>query len=124
MCSHGLGTNGCSRRLSKRTICCSTRGGHDVAPDDKKLAAKLGLGKARTDSATQCLKELHCLPTHLSMECKVLVRVFKSLNKQATGYLKSMFQRLSIASDIEYEVSFQRISLIKQETSDNMSDKV
>ena len=40
------------------------------------LAAELVPGKARMDSATQCLEDLHWLPIHLRVEYKVLVTVF------------------------------------------------
>ena len=57
------------------------------------MAAKLVLGRVRTDSGTQCLKELHWLPIKLRVEYKILTTVYKCLNNQAPTYLKSMLKR-------------------------------
>ena len=55
------------------------------------MAAKFVLGRTKYNSATQCLKTLHWLPIRLRIEYKILVMVYKCLQKQAPGYLVNLF---------------------------------
>ena len=48
------------------------------------------LNKKARDSATECLKELHWLPIQQRIDFKILVLVFKSLNKQVPKYLQEL----------------------------------
>ena len=47
------------------------------------LAARAVLGRKAHESSTRCLKQLHWLPIHLTIEHKVLGLVFKALKDTA-----------------------------------------
>ena len=59
----------------------------------QNLAAKVIMGRDKSDSATQCLKDLHWLPIHLRIQYKILVTVFKCMHNQAPGYLINMLHK-------------------------------
>ena len=48
------------------------------------------LNKKTRDSATEFLKELHWLPIQQRIDFKILILVFKSLNKQTPKYLQEL----------------------------------
>ena len=56
----------------------------------QNIGAKIILNKKRRDSATKCLKELHWLPIQQRIDLKILVLLFKSLNKQTPKYLQEL----------------------------------
>ena len=56
----------------------------------ENIGAKMILNKKPRDSATECLKELHWLTIQQRIDSKILVLVFKSLNKQTPKYLQEL----------------------------------
>ena len=48
------------------------------------------LGRRKYDSAMDCLKALHWLPVKYRINFNICTLVFKCLNKQAPGYLRSL----------------------------------
>ena len=60
----------------------------------QNFAAKVVLGKKKSDSSTACLRELQWLPVKVRIEYKVLLLVFKALNGMAPEYLSNLISRL------------------------------
>ena len=55
-----------------------------------KHQSKMILNKKPRDSTTECFKEFHWLPIQQRIVFKILILVFKSLNKQAPKYLQEL----------------------------------
>ena len=53
----------------------------------QNLAAKVMLGKQKSDSTTECLKTLHWLPIRYRIDYKICTLVFKCLHAMASTYL-------------------------------------
>ena len=53
----------------------------------QNIAAKLVLGKSKSDSSSQCLHELHWLPIKQRIQYKILCLVHKCLDCKAPKYL-------------------------------------
>ena len=53
----------------------------------QNLAAKVILGKQKSDSSKECLKALHWLPIKYRINYKVCILVFKCLHAMAPTYL-------------------------------------
>ena len=58
----------------------------------QNMAAKVILGKRRSDSSRDCLKALHWLPVWERIEYKILTLVFKCIVGEAPTYLIEMIQ--------------------------------
>ena len=58
----------------------------------QNMAAKVILGKKRSDSSRDCLMALHWLPLWERIECKILTLVYKSIIREAPAYLMDMIQ--------------------------------
>ena len=58
----------------------------------QNMAAKVILGKRRSDSSRDCLMALHWLPVWERIEYKILTLVFKSMVGEAPAYLREMIQ--------------------------------
>ena len=56
----------------------------------QNIAAKLVLGKSKSDSSSQCLRELHWLPIKQRIQYKILCLVHKCLDCKAPKYLQHM----------------------------------
>ena len=56
------------------------------------MCAKLVLNKQKYDSATECLQELHWLPTEQRIEHKILLITHKALNGQASEYIQELIK--------------------------------
>ena len=56
----------------------------------QNIRVKMILNKNPRDSTTECLKESHWLPNQQIIDFKILVLLFKSLNKQASNYLQKI----------------------------------
>ena len=54
------------------------------------MAAKVILGKKRSDSSRYCLMSLHWLPVQERIEYKILTLVFKCIVGKAPAYLRDM----------------------------------
>ena len=55
-----------------------------------KYWSKNHLEQLSGDSTTECLKELHLFPIQQRIDFKILILVFKSLNKQTQKYLQKL----------------------------------
>ena len=55
----------------------------------QNFAMKIVLNKRKQDSATECLKELHCLPLKFRCIFKLLMTVYNSLKKKGSIYLQT-----------------------------------
>ena len=53
----------------------------------QSLAAKVTLGKEKSDSSTECLNTLHWLPIKYRIDYKICTLVFKCLHAMVTTYL-------------------------------------
>ena len=60
------------------------------------MAAKVILGKKRSDSSRDCLIALHWLPVWERIEYKILTLVFKCIVGEAPAYLRDMIQQRGI----------------------------
>ena len=58
----------------------------------QNTAARMGLNKHQSYSATKCLKQLHWLPIKLRIEYKVLTIVFKCKHRMAPTYLQDLLE--------------------------------
>ena len=56
----------------------------------QNIAAKLVLGKSKSDSSSQCLRELHWLPIKQRIQYKILCLVHKCLDCKAPKYLQDL----------------------------------
>ena len=56
----------------------------------QNTAAKVILNRHTTDSATQCLTELHWVPQQQRIEQQICTIVFKALHKKAPRYLQDL----------------------------------
>ena len=56
----------------------------------QNIAAKLVLGKSKSDSSSQCLHELHWLPIKQRIQYKILCLVHKCLDCKAPKYLQDL----------------------------------
>ena len=69
----------------------------NLLPWVQNTAAKLVLHWSKYASATDALKQLHWLPIHLRVECKILVQVYKCLTGAAPLYLQNLLTPLSVS---------------------------
>ena len=58
----------------------------------QNIAAKLVMQRAKTDSATECLKTLHWLPIKYQIKHKIATLVYKSLHQLAPQYLQNLIK--------------------------------
>ena len=58
----------------------------------QNLAAKVILGKQKSDSSKECLKALHWLPIKSRIDYKVCTLVFKCLHAMAPTYLINLIK--------------------------------
>ena len=58
----------------------------------QNLAAKVALGKQKSDSSTECLKTLHWLPIKYRIDYKICTVVFKCLHAMAPTYLTNLIK--------------------------------
>ena len=58
----------------------------------QNLAAKVTLGKQKSDSSTECLKTLHWLPVKYRMDYKICTLVFKCLHAMVPTYLTKVIK--------------------------------
>ena len=56
----------------------------------QNIAAKLVLGKSKSDGSSQCLRELHWLPIKQRIQYKILCLVHKCLDCKAPKYLQDL----------------------------------
>ena len=56
----------------------------------QNIAAKLVLGKSKSHSSSECLRELHWLPINKRIQFKILTLVFKCLDCAGPLYLRNL----------------------------------
>ena len=83
------------------------------------MCAQLVFRRSKRSSITQCLKDLHWLPIHQTIEFKILTPKYKCLNKQAPEYLHNLLVEMTTQrSGLRSELTCKKllISFTKRKT--------
>ena len=75
-----------SPRLLQFHACRPAKKTVDGMQHIQNIGAKIILNKKSRDGTTECLKESYWLPIQQRIDCKILILVFKSLNKKTPKY--------------------------------------
>ena len=75
----------------------------------QNMSAKLVLKCHRSDSATQCLKDLHWLPIRERIIFKMLTLTYKCLHGEAPDYLKNLVLHQNTRQLRSSEISYRLI---------------
>ena len=65
----------------------------------QNMAAKVILGKKKSDSSRDCLMALHWLPVQERIEYKILILVYKCIVGEAPAYLMDMIQERDMCQE-------------------------